>query len=50
MPARITYERRNTMSEDTKKVEKTKPETLAAELSEQDLNKVAGGFTKILVE
>jgi bacteriocin-like protein len=31
------------MSEDTKKLEKTEPEALATELSEQDLNKVTGG-------
>jgi hypothetical protein len=31
------------MSEDTKKVENTEPQPLAAELSEQDLEKVAGG-------
>jgi hypothetical protein len=35
--------RRNTMTEDTKKVENTEPQALAAELSEQDLEKVAGG-------
>jgi len=31
------------MSEDTKKVEKIEQEANAAELSEQDLDKVAGG-------
>jgi hypothetical protein len=36
------------MSEDTKKVGKTEPE--ATELSEQELNKVAGGSQKIVVE
>lgn len=30
------------MSEDTKKLEKSEPETSATQLSEQDLNKVAG--------
>jgi hypothetical protein len=31
------------MSEDTKKVEKTKPKAAANELPERDLNQVAGG-------
>ena len=34
------------MSEDTKKIEKTEQEAKAVELSQQDLDKVAGG-TKI---
>jgi hypothetical protein len=37
------------MSEDTKKVEKTEQETKAAELSQQDLDKVAGGVSEIVV-
>lgn len=35
------------MSEDIKKVEKTEQEATAAELSQQDLNKVAGGASSI---
>jgi hypothetical protein len=35
------------MSEDTKKVEKTEPKASAAELSEQDLEKVAGGVLTV---
>jgi hypothetical protein len=31
------------VSEDTNNVHKTKPEAMATELSEQDLNEVAGG-------
>jgi type VI protein secretion system component Hcp len=38
-----TDERRKTVSEDTNNVEKTKPEAVATELSEQELNEVAGG-------
>jgi hypothetical protein len=37
------YERKNTVSEDANNVHKTKPEAMATELSEQDLNEVAGG-------
>jgi hypothetical protein len=33
------------MSEESKKVENTEQEAKAAELSEQDLSKVAGGFS-----
>ena len=36
------------MNEETKKVEETKQEPKPVELSEQDLDKVAGGQTKIL--
>jgi hypothetical protein len=32
------------MSEETKKIERSEPETSATELPEQDLNKVAGGI------
>ena len=35
------------MTEDTKKVENTEPQALAAELSEQDLEKVAGGVLTV---
>jgi hypothetical protein len=35
------------MSEDTKKIENTEPQALAAELSEQDLEKVAGGVITV---
>ena len=35
------------MSEDIKKIEKTEQEATAAELSQQDLNKVAGGANAI---
>jgi hypothetical protein len=37
------------VSEDTEKLEKTEPEASVAELSERDLEKVAGGFQKIVV-
>jgi hypothetical protein len=35
------------MSEDTKKIETTEQEATAAELSQQDLDKVAGGANSI---
>jgi hypothetical protein len=35
--------RRNTMSEETKKTEQTEPEVKPVELSEQDLEQIAGG-------
>jgi hypothetical protein len=37
------------MSEDTKKVEKTEQEPKAAELSQQNLDKFAGGVSEIVV-